>query len=419
MKLTLTMKNNTEIKLKVFDFGPISNIENEDGFITIKKFTFLIGPQGSGKSTLAKLISTFLWLEKALYTSKVSENEVSENFVGKYCAYFGLSSYFKPTSLISFKGEKYKFEYKHSKLVITKKKNNNYIYRIPKIMYVPSERNFLCSIPNSLYIQGLPAPLATYLSVYDEARRALKGDLILPIKNDASNVSFQYNQDKNVSFIIKNGCKTLLENSASGFQSLVPLFLTTKHVAENLTKRKDFSTQELSVDELRLIKEKLSKIPSNDILLELVNFQNLFPQFYYKKFINIVEEPEQNLYPSTQLDVLFSLFKYANLKKENKLIITTHSPYLINGLTLAIKSKELQNYANNNKEQMYKINKIVSSDARLSGKDYVVYELSEQGNIKLLDRYKDLPTDQNPLNVFLEKFNIDFNKLLDIEDEYY
>ncbi|MBK9482198.1 MAG: ATP-binding protein [Bacteroidetes bacterium] len=52
-------------------------------------------------------------------------------------------------------------------------------------------------------------------------------------------------------------------------------------------------------------------------------------------FLNIVEEPEQNLFPSSQHLILNSLLAVNNTTEANKLIMTTHSPYLINYLTLA------------------------------------------------------------------------------------
>lgn len=59
-------------------------------------------------------------------------------------------------------------------------------------------------------------------------------------------------------------------------------------------------------------------------------------------FVNIVEEPEQNLFPSSQQGVLYELLKYANQAAGNKLILTTHSPDSINYLTLAVKANTLK-----------------------------------------------------------------------------
>jgi len=59
-------------KIRIKNFGPIKEgFLEDDGFLDIKKVTIFIGNQGSGKSTVAKLISTMMWLEKALYRGSV------------------------------------------------------------------------------------------------------------------------------------------------------------------------------------------------------------------------------------------------------------------------------------------------------------------------------------------------------------
>lgn len=64
-------------------------------------------------------------------------------------------------------------------------------------------------------------------------------------------------------------------------------------------------------------------------------------QFNKTAFINIVEEPEQNLFPVSQRNMLYSLLEFNNYSAENKLVITTHSPYIINDLSLAVKAKQV------------------------------------------------------------------------------
>ena len=63
-------------------------------------------------------------------------------------------------------------------------------------------------------------------------------------------------------------------------------------------------------------------------------------QFNKKAFINIVEEPEQNLFPISQMQMIKCLVSFCNQNADNKLIISTHSPYVlatINNLILASK----------------------------------------------------------------------------------
>lgn len=66
--------------------------------------------------------------------------------------------------------------------------------------------------------------------------------------------------------------------------------------------------------------------------------RNISSRFKYSRFVNIVEEMEQNLYPESQMNVLFDLLNDANKMDLNRLVLTTHSPYVINYLTLAAKA---------------------------------------------------------------------------------
>lgn len=66
-------------KIRVKNFGPIKEgyLEN-DGWIDLKKVTIFIGNQGSGKSTLAKVISTLLWMEKALNRKEITVQTIHD-----------------------------------------------------------------------------------------------------------------------------------------------------------------------------------------------------------------------------------------------------------------------------------------------------------------------------------------------------
>jgi len=51
----------------------------------------------------------------------------------------------------------------------------------------------------------------------------------------------------------------------------------------------------------------------------------------------IIEEPEQNLYPSTQMDLLDLVVELCNGERKHHCTITTHSPYILNQLNLLVK----------------------------------------------------------------------------------
>jgi hypothetical protein len=129
-----------------------------------------------------------------------------------------------------------------------------------------------------------------------------------------------------------------------------------------------------------------------------------------------VEEPEQNLFPSSQQGVLNELLKYTNATDGNKLIMTTHSPYLLIYLTLCVEADKLKKKAKK-EELKSKLNDIVPLASTVDGNDLVVYQLDEKnGTIEKLKNYKGLPSDENKLNDGLTEANDEFSKLLDLED---
>ena len=104
----------------------------------------------------------------------------------------------------------------------------------------------------------------------------------------------------------------------------------------------------MKVKKGRILSPKEKKSNRFDIKYNLTDEQKrialsvLSAKFNKTAFINIVEEPEQNLFPTSQQKMLFSLLDLNNINEGNKLIITTHSPYLINYLSLAVKAYSLK-----------------------------------------------------------------------------
>ena len=160
--------------------------------------------------------------------------------------------------------------------------------------------------------------------------------------------------------------------------------------------------------------ESLSKEEQAKLLL------NVGSKYFNTCFINIVEEPEQNLFPTSQWQILKKLLEFNNMTEANKLIMTTHSPYLINYLTHAVKASmvlEKVNRSNNKEELTNKLNEIVPLNSIVGSNEWVVYELNESdGSIVKLKDYKGLPSDENYLNESLGKANDIFINLLEIED---
>jgi len=407
-------------QIKVKNFGPIkSGFADNNEFMDIRKITVFIGNQGTGKSSIAKLISTLSWLEKALYRGMVTEKEVTNynRFINKYCNYQNLKNYFLSETKIEYRGNAYSFNFKEGKLSVIN--NNPEKYLVPKIMYVPAERNFFSAVKQPEKIKGLPESLYTFWEELERSQQELSGNLTLPV----GDVKLEFDKLNKISNIIGNDYKLRLSEASSGFQSFVPLFLVSRNIALSISQTKDIAQNELSGEDKKRLTIEIEKIISNDNLsdeLKKAALEVLSSKYRNECFLNIVEEIEQNLFPQSQKDVFYKLLEFANLTKGNGLILTTHSPYIINYLTLAIKAynilQKLYDLPNNHilKE---KLETIVPDVSCISEEDAIVYELTEAGEIKKLPTYNGLPSDENYLNISLAETNQLFDDLLEIEEQ--
>jgi hypothetical protein len=112
---------------------------------------------------------------------------------------------------------------------------------------------------------------------------------------------------------------------------------------------------------------------------------------------------------------LNSLLEFNNMNEGNKLILTTHSPYLINYLTLSVKAGTLKN-SDLTADQLAEINTVVPLASTINPGELQIYQLDESaGSIKKLDNYKGLPSDENELNEKLAEGNALFAKLIEIQ----
>ena len=404
-------------RIKIKNFGPIrEGFVDNDGWMDIEKVTVFIGDQGSGKSTVAKLISTLSWIEKDLFRSEGSTMRFrkQERIFKNYLAYHRIDSYLKSNTEIQYEGDAYKITYKPGNALDIQE--NKKAYYFPKITYFPAERNFVSSVKKSRGGQKLTLwsqSLQEFKETFQEAKESFKEkeSFHLPI----SNVDLEYNKLNDVLYVKGPDYKIQLADSASGFQSFVPLFVVAKYVTNLLNSEQEMDSQQRETfrkESARILNDKTYTEEQKRILLS-----NLAGQFNIKRTLNIIEEPEQNLFPTSQQGMLYKLLEFNNKVKDNQLIITTHSPYIINYLMLAIKASEIERKAKANKDVKSKIYEIVPENAITHLKSVTIYELNEvDGTITKLKQSSGLPSNEHYLNNLLGETNILFSKLMEIED---
>lgn len=403
----------TDKKLKVQNFGPIKEGFTEDGgFMPIPKITVLCGSQGVGKSCIAKLYSTFSWIEKALVRGDFSIKYLTQynRFNNTYCAYQNLQNYFLPDSYLHYQGTAFEMIYQKGKLHVSPIPHSE--YERPQIIYIPAERNLLSVVENAENVKGIPQALASMLEVYDTACKNLKADVNLPLNH----VNFHYDSLNKISWIQTQEYKVRLNEASSGMQSVTPMYIVLDYLSRSLSYGGISPKSDLSLKEKERVQKRINEILKDDSLdaqaRKLLIEQAADVSNRY--LLNVVEEPEQNLFPSSQRNVLNSLLAFAS-DSDNQLMITTHSPYIIDYLSLSIKAGNIMHQMKDS-NLCERLDKIVPLPSQVDGTQVVVYEISEQGTVNRVPTYDNMPSDNNFLNIYLAETNDLFNELLEIEE---
>lgn len=405
-------------KIRIKNFGPIrEGYQDEGGWMDVKKVTLFIGNQGSGKSVVAKLISTFSWIEKALTRGDYDKRyfERKNKLKNQYLTYHRLENYFpKPdNAVIEYRGESYNFLYENGNLIINDANNGS--YSLPQIMYVPADRNFIANVRTPKALKQISPSLSEMVTEMVNAGEAMKSPMLLPVNED---VYVEYNKLNDIFYIRGKDYRIKLTEASSGFQSIVPLLLISWFLSDSVKKQSENTKEMLTSEQRERFRRRFKEINDNSDLsdeLKRIALSELGKEFTKTAFINIVEEPEQNLYPSSQRGMINSLMAFNNANRGNKLIMTTHSPYLINYLTIAVKADALKEKLRTD-ELRQRLHAVIPQSSTINQNDIVVYELNEKdGTINRLEDYNGLPSDENYLNQQLAESNELFAQLLEIQ----
>ena len=429
--------------LKIKNFGVIGeNPQDKEGFFSVKfsPVTVFIGKQASGKSTIAKLISIFSWLEKKLIRDGApSTINIPVAVLENLCKQQEIKEYFHPDTKIIYDGDAYTYEYAKKDSVFTAKISSSFEnYILPKIQYLTAARNLLTilyefELPNTLDEKGNIINLASNIpymvndlnGTYIQALKELaKEGFSLPING----ISVFY--QNHTTFIKTDNAAIPMSAASSGIQSITPLLVVSRFLSNEV--QKDLS-QKLQSPINDISKKQMETEILKDENVDLYKtYSNLKDGFFYKdeisqsekeniskiekishKFIpacfyNIVEEPEQNLFPETQAEVLYELLECKNTNIRNKLVISTHSPYILTALNNAILASDVYNKTHKSVESI-PLSKMVSFD------DVSAYKLEDGKIISITDNESRL-IDASQIDVCSSIINGVFDELMDLYD---
>lgn len=347
-KLALDLQTNRErimAKLTVKNVGPIRDAEFE-----VKKHTVFIGPQGSGKSTLAKLIA--VCSDKDLFPTLGTGTQVLLN---KY----NIVGYHTQDSYVQYEEHNYHLniggnEYDLNIFPYVKNKNIN-AQKISSVSNsIATYLQKMLETESGQIDSELEVDLPDQLTVMIDLLKALKDDHYNNvIKQVIEYDSIYIPSERNLTAILSNAVWSLLYSDIS-LPKAITLFGRQFEEARNAQDQ--FSIPFLQIKYERkngqdFIEYQLGQ--SVNLAQSASGYQSTVPlllvvEYQRRQSLHrfIIEEPELNLYPIAQKDLIYSLMSGLdpNIEYQDaEWVITTHSPYVLTSLnTLMLAYKVAQ-----------------------------------------------------------------------------
>ena len=349
--------------LSIKNIGPVRDVDVE-----LSRFNFFIGPQSSGKSTIAKVLSTCSWVEKEAATL-MNENVIpsAEAFISLMVDFHKMIGYFDERSAILYETDVVCIELKGLAEFSLRLKNHA-VYHREKICYIPSERNSV-TLPELQGFEFGQTNMRSFLFDWYGARELHKKDNKADILDLGVKYYYDPSEPKYKDHIEHVNGKTYnipLGSASSGLQSVVPLQIMLQYYAgqyfDTFDARISFDQEERTrqirfmltttvvlqqmfgedyAPERRseLIKEANSRLHKGDP--EALRLMEVFQTEVNRLTIPvrtsfIVEEPEQNLYPFTQIALTEAIVNLCSSERQHCCTVTTHSPFILNYLNVLI-----------------------------------------------------------------------------------
>lgn len=388
--------------LHIENFGPIS-----DATVKLRAFNMFIGEQSIGKSTFAKLITIFT---DYITLCKLINGGV--DFWNQFLKEYGLDIYSADKYRIHYlmEDEKQSFHLKIEKETVVcymikdgkKITNRTSIYNtlldlkqiyhseelykrimasvktgikkeeilelFKNSLYLPAERIIYSVLTNllpalTLANSAVPKILLRFMVDLNNAKAEYPN---LPI--DLLNIAFKYEAGEDSIVLEGDGKAIPLSVASSGIQSLVPLMLVL-HYAIN---KREYSSY-------------------------------------------VIEEPECNLFPTKQVELLKQILKKV-MDPSRTLTITTHSPYLLSAMNnLLFAGMIVEKYGVAARKY---VDEIVAPEYRLNALECSVYSLgrSINGGVycrSIIDDETGM-IDFNSLDTVSEELSGEFDALQDV-----
>jgi hypothetical protein len=333
--------------IHIKSIGPIK----DTGVLQLRTVNLFIGKQSTGKSTLLKIMSYCRWLEKLLCVGKPKNGRGVKytythnyRFIQELLKFYRFDpEFFSVESEIIYVGDTYRIEFKGGV------KTNPRIEAIEgatpynvKLSFIPSERNLISAIKDieSWYRPKDFDVLFNFIFEWDEVRATYTPENALPL---VVTPQLEYYYDKNIGEQLRtiDGRKNFSPfYASSGVQSALPLEVMVNALVKTVGTKANLSKTDLMDIVNAILKEDES---FNKDSVESRIAKDLL---IYKGAVFFIEEPEQNLFPESQANILYHMI--GAIKKANDtsdysrsmLSIASHSPYILSTLNVLMAASE-------------------------------------------------------------------------------
>lgn len=387
------MEENQKERLIVRNFGPIDNLD-----IEIRPLTLFIGTQGSGKSTISKLLT--ICRDIRWWLQILEQKDVLKPF-----ADFGINEYFQDSSYFWYylDGEEIKYEKGKFEYISKGKEDEKMLIKVLTALIAESSVSYLEKEKDGLTSENLSNPhtlnvIKAYcrMGLYILAERNLVGNLsdslasIMLHQIPLSNPLLEY--------------MSMFEKSKKEFSTYEVPFFGIKYIKKEGQDKVELTNKSKELPLSACSSGLQSALP----MLMVIDYAlktGCFNSF-------VVEEPEQNLFPENQREVLGFFAKRLRGKEGNKFVLTTHSPYLLSCLNVLLLAYKL----NRIEEARIESEKIIAPDYTVNPDDVAVYGLypNDKEYCKSLISEKTGIVSVNELDSVSEIIGDDFDRLYDL-----
>lgn len=380
-------------KLIIDNIGPVKHVE-----LNLKRVNVIIGPQSAGKSCILKIACFCAWAEKRIQLEQGKNGFSDFNYIKENLIVFHkMTGFIKAESRIEYKSDYLTFTIDFHNETFSLNWGNSkkrYSYKKPRVSYIPAERNLVASIPNWFDVKMDSTNLKSFISDWTYAHKLCGNSSQLPVLN--LGVRYLYDQQADKDYILlDNDEKMNLENASSGLQSIIPMWVYLDYLFN-----KQYSPSELSSAKTETENEEIAqhiyeskyrksvkkageqgniffgKIGVTKRMFaskaDFDEFRSLVQDYTHVSHSDIyLEEPEQNLFPLTQVELVYELLKNASMHNDG-LFIATHSPYILYAL-----NNSMLGYKVKDKIPLEMTDLLEHKDSWIDPKEVSVWELRD------------------------------------------